>query len=123
MAIYINGCEITLTEARMVPVWIETRSGRILWHYTEKKPTRLTKEMSEQPVWHFRGTWASGSPAYDGKWVALSHAFSADGGFEEIMTAAHTLSPTAKADFERWAKDDGPPASAIFTAVPIKEVA
>ena len=123
MAIYINGCEIKITDARMIPVWIEHQRSRIRWHYREKAPTRLTKKISEEPVWHFRATWASGPQVCDGKWFAISGAMTADVGIGEIIETAHHLAPAVKSRFERWAKADGPRASEIFDALPLTAIA
>jgi hypothetical protein len=124
MAIYINGCEIEITDARMIPVWIEHQGYRIKWHYREKSPTRLTKEIREEPVWHFRGKWAHDKkPAYGGKWFAISPAMRAGRGIDEIIETAYRFAPDAKTQFEEWAKADGPCASEIFATIPLKEVA
>lgn len=124
MAIYINGCEIEITDARMIPVWIEHQGYRIKWHYREKSPTRLTKEMTEEPIWHFRAKWVSdGQQVYGGKWFPITGAMRADMGIDEIMGTAHRLAPNVKDQFEAWVKSDGPRASEIFAMVPLKEVA
>lgn len=124
MAIYIYDGEIEITDARMIPVWIEHQVHRIKWHYREKLPTRLTKKISEEPVWHFRGRWVkNGAPIQDGKWFSISGAMTADRGIEEIVETAHRIAPDAKSQFEKWAKTDGPRASKIFAMVPPKEVA
>lgn len=123
MAIYTRfGSLVRLTAARMIPVWIEHLGSEIKWHYAEKKPTRRTKELREEPVWHVTAEYEDGGLVCDGKWLNLS-GFVADDGINEIIAKCHDIAPDVPAKFEQWNKAGGPEASALFEAVDLKMVA
>lgn len=123
MAIYTRfGSRVEFTAARMIPVWIERLAGEIKWHYRPKAPTRRTKEIREEPVWHVTAVYDGGEVVCGGKWMNLG-GFVADGGISEIMARCHELAPDAPEKFEQWSKADGPDASALFDPIEAKMVA
>lgn len=123
MAIYTRfGSEVTLCDARLIPVWIETGRGEIKWHYSQPKPRKRCK-VEERPVWHYRG-WnaANGSPICDNKWVPAS-SLKADDGWEEIQAKLDELCPDGTERFQQWNTKDAPEASALFIPISAAEAA
>ena len=103
MAIYTRfGSEIELLTARLCPVWIEQVPGEIKWHYSEKKPTKRTKELHVMPCWHCTAKYVdNGEPVCDGKWLN-PNMFRADDGIGEIWKKLWELNPGDKDRFQEW---------------------
>ncbi len=103
MAIYTRfGSEIELLTARLCPVWIEHLAGEIKWHYSEKKPTRLTKELTVMPCWHCTAKYVdTGEPVCDGQWMN-PNMFKADDAIGEIWQKLWELNPSHRQKFEDW---------------------
>jgi hypothetical protein len=123
MAIYTRfGLEVTLCDARLIPVWIETGRGSIKWHYAKPAPRKRCK-IEEHPIWHYRG-WLtdSGLPVCDNKWVPV-HTLRADDGTKEIHAKLDELCPDGNERFDQWNKKDAPEASHFFPQASEKEIA
>lgn len=103
MAIYTRfGSEIELLTARLIPIWIEQLPGEIKWHYSEKKPSKRTREITVMPCWHVTAKYVE-----DGKLVLDGQEFSsnelrADGAVQEIYQAMWTINPAHKDAFQDW---------------------
>lgn len=128
MAIYTRfGMRVKVTEARMIPVWIERLPSEIRWHYAPKKATRRTKELREEPVWHIKATYdhgddMDGALVCDGKWMALD-GFVADNGIRELHEHCHTLNCDDLFKFAEWRKANGPKASELYKLEPKNNIA
>jgi hypothetical protein len=123
MAIYTRfGLEVTLCDARLIPVWIETGRGSIKWHY-EKPKLSKNRKVEEYPQWHYRG-WLteSGRPVCDNKWVAVN-TLRADDGIKEINNKLDELNPDHVDKFSEWNKEGAPEASHFFPQASEKEIA
>lgn len=122
MAIYTHyGTRVDFLTAQFVPVWIERVAGEIKWHYAEKKPTKRTKELREEPVWHVTGKFDDGKPLHEGKLVSLA-GFVADDGINEIVAECHRLNPDHAAKFNEWNKTGAPNASHFFPTVEAERI-
>lgn len=123
MAIYSNGgVKITITSARLIPVWVQRTPGRLDWDYQPPKPTRGA-EIEEMPIWFYQGAYAdSGRPVCDGKWCN-SGLLRADNGFQEIQAELDRLNPDHAAKWHEWNKADAPDASHFFPPVAPSDIA
>jgi hypothetical protein len=124
MAIYTRfGSEITICDARLIPVWVETRPGEIKWHYAKPDKVRKNATVEERPIWHYRGWFAdNGEPLHGNKWVEAS-GLKADDGWPEIKRKLDELCPDGAEKFEAWNKAGAPAASHFFPPVAAREVA
>lgn len=120
MAIYTRfGSVVTLTDARLIPVWVEHCSGEIKWHYTTPTKMRRGAKIEEMPIWHYRGKYAdNGTQVCDGKWVCAND-LRADGGWKEIQSALSGLCPAGEKKFQEWNRAGAPGAAHFFP--PIEE--
>ena len=99
MAIYTRfGSEVTLCDARLIPIWIEKRPTETKWHYTKPTKTGKNAKIEEYPIWH-------------------------DGGWQEIQAKLDELCPDGSEKFEQWNKKDAPSATHFFPPILAKEAA
>ena len=124
MAIYTRfGSEVTLCDARLIPIWIEKRPTETKWHYTKPTKTGKNAKIEEYPIWHYRGWYSEkGDPVCDNKWVD-ANGLKADGGWQEIQAKLDELCPDGSEKFEQWNKKDAPSATHFFPPILAKEAA
>lgn len=101
-----SGGTLSLTAAKVIPVWIEHRGDEIRWHYKPIKPSKKTKEITPTPVWFAKAdaTWSDTgktSPLCGGHWCNTG-SFVADQGWAEIEIALHALAPDDAKKLADW---------------------
>jgi hypothetical protein len=116
MAIYTRfGGEVTICEARLIPVWVVKLPAEIKWFYS--KPTRRFKNVREMPFWHYRGVYTDiGNPVCDGKWCDAANLV-ADSGWQEIDARLIELCPDGPEKYQERNKADAPAASHFFPPI------
>ena len=103
MAIYTRfGSEIELLTARLLPIWIERLPGEIKWHYTERKPSKRTKEITIMPCWHVTAKDVESGEPICGGGTFSANELKADNGMTEIYDAMWKLNPVHKDGFQDW---------------------
>lgn len=124
MAIYTRfGSEVTLCDARLVPIWVEKRAGEIKWHYEKPAKLRRGAELEEIPIWHYRGWFTEdGHPICENKWISAND-LRADDGWKEIQAKLDELCPDGEEKFQAWNKQGAPEASHFFPPLTKKEAA
>jgi len=124
MTIYTrNGLPIGLSSARIIPMWVEKRPGKVKFHY--RKPDKIAKgaTLEERPSWHYRGYYIdSSSPICDGKWVDAV-LLVADDGWQEIEAKLNELCPGAREKFNAWNKQGAPDQEHYFQRIRPNEAA
>ncbi len=114
MAIYTRyGSVVTITEMRLIPVWIERHPSEIRWHYKRPEKAPKTSVIEETPIWFYRGKYENGEDVCDGKWVTCND-LRADDGWKEIETKMAELNPEDIRKFNEWNKVGAPNASHFF---------
>jgi hypothetical protein len=124
MAIYAwPGLEVQITEARMAPIWVERQSCKIVRHMKEKKPTRLTKELTATVGWFVKlKATDDGHQLYNGKWSEM-HLLRADDGIKDLNTEFGKMIGDAElAKFREWNKGDSPDATHYWPLLSDAEV-
>ena len=123
MAIYTwSGAKVTLTEARLIPVWVVKMPSEVKWCYARPAKLRKGAKVEEIPAWHYRGTYEDGEKVCDGKWVDVSR-LKADEGWNEIGAKLAELCLDGAEKYNAWNKADAPAASEFFPVISAKEAA
>lgn len=125
MAIYTRmGCSVELTQARLVPIWIERHPGEVKWHYSQ--PTKLRKKSKVEcvPMWFYKGDYTEipFAPVCDGNWTD-ANSLRATEGWKEISAKLTELNPGDAAKYEEWSKTNAPEAWHFFAPLDYKQVA
>jgi hypothetical protein len=117
---------ITITAARIIPVWMVRRPGKLVRLYAKPGVIRVKGKFvecraEEIPVWHFKGQYKDGTLHCDGKWVDTSSLI-ADKGWTEIDEVLKKLNPKDRDAYYDWNKSDQPIEN-FFNPVDEKDVA
>ena len=114
MAIYTRyGMAVKLTDAKIIPMWSETRRGEIRQHYNKPKQTKRTIEIEEMPTWHVLASYEDGRKLSDGKWIPLGN-FNADDGIRELHATVHALCPAWEDKWNEWVPMYGPSQTEVW---------